>query len=144
MRFILIYCIILVGCYSLPQSKVDSTNQICLDKIKNALIGNWKISDNSIYYKTSYKFLMELDTTYDKCISTCYQNEIVELFGTPTETHKLKGGSQYQSSYNYLVSPPCKVRDPGDSQCDYFVFYFDENLKVVDSMIETKASIRSH
>lgn len=144
MRTILILSIILIGCSSLKQPKDNSSKKVCMDNLKNILKENWKLSDDSIYYETNYKFLTNLDTAYDQCFNMLYQNEIIYLFGIPTETHKMKEGYHIQSSFNYLVSLPCKGRSTEDSQCDYFVFYFDSDLKVIKSIMETKASIRSH
>ena len=143
MRILLVFSLILIGCTSLKQPKADLAKQACVDNLKNNLKGNWRLSDDSVYYQTSYKFLIKLDTVYDQCIKMLDQNEIIDLFGIPTESHNIKWFEPIESSFNYLVSLPCK-NGAENSQCDYFVFYFDSNLKVINSIMESKASIRSH
>ena len=144
MKLIFIFfSITLIGCASLNQPKIDFPKQVCIDNLKKIIKDNWKLSDDSAYYQTNHQFLTELDTVYDQCINLLYQNEIIDLFGAPTETHKMKARFRFHSSFDYLVSLPCKER-ADNSWCKFFVFYFDSNLKVITSITVSEIGIRSH
>ncbi len=143
MRILLIFCTIFLGCNTLNQPKAYTAKQACIVNLKNNLKGNWSLSDDSVFYQTSYKFLTELDTVYDQCLNMLDQSEIIELFGNPTETHKMKEGFQIQSSFDYLVSLPCK-KDAENSWCNFFVFYFDSDLKVVRSEMISHVGLTSY
>lgn len=143
MRAILVFSIILISCVGLNQPKAYALKQACIDNLKNIINTNWTLSDDSIYYQTSSIFLSKLDTVYDECLNMLNQTEIISLFGTPTETHKMKEGFHIQSSFDYLVSLPCKD-DADYSVCTFFVFYFDSDLRVVRSEMISNIGLKSH
>ena len=133
----------LFGCISSRQPQTHTTKSVCVEKIKNDLRGNWKLSEDSVYYQTNNNFLIKLDSVYDQCINMLDQNEIIDLFGNPTRRQNMKGLEPIESSFDYLVSLPCK-EDVGNTRCKYFVFYFDSDLKVIRSDMTSIIGIRSH
>jgi len=133
----------IVGCNTLNQPKINSTKKVCLENLKKNLEENWRLNDDSVFYQTNYGFLVKLDTVYDECLNMFYQSEIIKLFGHPTETHKLPDGSQIQTSFDYLVSMPCK-ETADNFRCDYFVFYFDSEKRVVRSERVSHFGLKSH
>jgi len=143
MRIFLVFCTVLFGCSSLNQPKAGLQKQSCVDNLRSILKENWQLSDDSIYYQTNYKFLTELDTVYDQCLNMLDQSQVINFFGTPTETHKMKEGFNIQSSFDYLVSLPCNDR-ADNSWCNFFVFYFDSELKVVRSEKISHIGFKSH
>ena len=123
---------IFVSC-SLSNNFSSSKNKNeCIQALKKELTINWKLSSDSSFYQTNSLFESKLDSAYGKCLLKLDVKEITELFGKASETHQILPIYKYHWSMNYLISPPCPA-DARNSECRYFVVYFDSTMHVAYS-----------
>ena len=104
----------------------------CISELKNELKTNWKYSDEKGYFEISEDFKNKLNTVYKKCLMGLNQDSIITLFGKPSQTKQYKS-ERFKFSVDYAIMPPCKLNTSNET-CIYYIFYFDENYKLVDMM----------
>ncbi len=142
MRVFILSILFLASCSTSNSVVRQGNNNSCLDQLHFEIKGNWKISNDNLFYRTNNTFVNRLDSVYDSCFINLYQKNISDLFGKPTETHEFNSRYRFRYSMNYLVSLPCNNTER-NSECQYFVFYFDSTLKVVESKQVYLSGIRS-
>lgn len=127
---------LLVGLYMLfslscktVENNISETS--CMEQLKSELPSHWKYIQEKSYYQLNKPFEVKLDTTYRKCIIGMTQKQVIDIFGKPTSVgkHKL---SNFRSSLQYLISPPCPPQPTNTYKCYYFIVILDDESKVID------------
>ena len=97
---------------------------------------------NAILCKNNQEFLNKLGINYKNCLVGLSSDQIISLFGIPSDTKGSKN-SNLISALVYRVSPPCDNKDR-DTQCTEYLFYLDSHGKVRDLNYITMLGISSH
>ena len=140
-----IICIVLV-LLIVSVTACNETNKLnripCIKSLQSEISKSWILSNDNLYYLVNQEFLNKLGINYKNCLVGLSSDQIISLFGIPSDTKGSKN-SNLISALVYRVSPPCDNKDR-DTQCTEYLFYLVSHGNVRDLNYITMLGISSH
>lgn len=124
MKYILICLVAFYSCSK--QAGVVKSPAFC-NELKKDISQNWKLSSDSAFYETNFRFLHRVDSLYRPCLTT--ERKIISLFGEPNK----RGNSFHRLELIYHIDKPCT--NEHKYSCTDFIICFDKSDSVSGTMI---------
>ena len=108
---------IIIIFYSCNKRLVVIKSPTVCNELKKDIAEHWRLSSDSSFYETNFKFLNRVDSIYKSCLLN--ERNVISLLGKPNK----RGNSYHRLELIYHIDKPCTTEH--NYSCSDFVVYFD-------------------